>query len=168
MAVNSIRPTGTLNLFGGATAQPNVGQAPAAEERPQSKVWLNVGFMAKRTVTTGTGKAAVTEEIEELVSFPVNLAIDTMRKREYPWRPGKKLTPAQEELKDMIDASNLLLSMVQEAAGNMEPGTSQHMGGFHVVLQRLEDAVEEDAAAEPKEGSRTAQISALISGISGN
>lgn len=168
MAVNSIRPTGTMNLFGGAAVQPNVGAAPAAEERPQSKVWLNVGFMAKRTVTTGTGKAAVTEEIEELVSFPVNLAIDTMRKREYPWRPGKKLTPAQEELKDMIDASNMLLSMVQEASANMEPGTSQTMTGFTVVLQRLEDAVEEDDTVGPKEGSRTAQISALIGAIGAN
>ena len=163
MAVNSIRPQGTMNLFSGNRgAQTAPAAADTPEERPQSKVWLNIGYMTTREIITGTGKNAVKETVEELVSFPVNLAIDTMRKREYPWRKGKVLTPAQKDLKDMIDASNLLLDIVQNAAESMEPGTSQTMDGFSIVLQRLDEATEEEEGAAPEENSRAAQISHLF------
>ena len=161
MAVQgAIRPTNMgagVNLF----AQPQGQQAPnaTAEERPKSKVWLNIGRY------TAVYDPETKEEIgQELVSFPVNLPIDTMRPRPYPWRQGKVLTAAQKELKDLIDASNTMLEMLQTISmTQVEPGTSLDITGtFAVVLQRVADDVVEDENAVPEEHTKSAQIAGML------
>ena len=62
------------------TNQRTIPASGSTEERPQSQLWLNVGVMVK-TVDPETG-----EPVDELLTLPVNLAIDTMKKREIPTR----------------------------------------------------------------------------------
>lgn len=165
MAVQgSIRPTNMgqgVNLFAAdqRSAQANGPEANTQAERPQSKLWLNIG---RYTDVYDPETNAVIGQ--ELVSFPVNLPIDTMRSREYPWRKGKVLTKAQQELKDLIDASNQMLEFMKAFGFNkVEPGTSVDITGtFAVVLQRVADDVEDAPAAEAPEHSKSAQISAML------
>jgi hypothetical protein len=184
MSATSIRPMGALNLF---QAAPAVAQAQAETAiaagveattterapRKRSSIWLNIGPMT-------TTKDAEGNEVQDQVSMPINLAIDTMRKREYPWnfdaqgrarKHTKPLTKGQLEMKDSIDASNLMLDMLLEAASHMEPGTSNVLNRFAVVLQRNfgeDDAEAVDQNAEPDADSKTAQISSMFTTLPSN
>jgi hypothetical protein len=178
---NAIRPVGALNLFaqaagpaaiaplGANNVTPIAGAAEttAAPVRVRSKVWLNIGPVI-------TVKDADGNDVQEQTSFPVNLAIDTMRKRNYPWdydnqgrfrKHSKPLTKNQLDMKDVIDASNMLHDIVMSAAGRMEPGTSADLPEFKVTLQRLHDDIDPDAPeehVEPEANSRMAQLNAMF------
>lgn len=194
MAVNnSVKPMGQLTVFNrgvrsndntsagqtnaaaiqGAAQGALIGAAQTQEPAPRrnSKVWLNVGYMTQIPNPDAPG-----EMMEELVSLPSNIAIDTMRKREYPWnfdtqgRPReyrKPLSIAQKEMKDMIDASNLLLEVLQAASERMEGGTSQVMPEFSIVMQKLYDEEQAEDDTPAPTSSRMGQISALFTGAAG-
>ena len=168
MTVNTLRPQGALNLFGTANAVTTAGAADAAdngstnadaEQRPRSKVWLNIGPLV------GDG---------DQVALPTNIAIDTMRLRGYPWEydmRGRKriynrpLSPAQREMKDQIDASNKLLELLQGIASELQAkhpeGISQVVTELVCVLQvSPADAVSDDE--EPEANSRVSAIANLF------
>lgn len=170
MSINAMKTTGALQLFNTEARQPNVAPAVVTEaapvvERVRSKVWANVGVPSYET--DANGEYVLDKKKNRIpngfVYLPINLGIDTMRKREYPWRAGRKLSPAQVKLKDEIDASNLLLEILQGAAAKMEEDSSNVLSEFVVVLQRLPDDVDPDEQDQaPEENSRTAQISRLF------
>ena len=139
------------NLFntGARTAM-----APSNEERPQSEIWLNVGVMVK-TIDPETS-----EEVEELLTLPVNLAIDTMKKREIPNR--KPTTAKAKQYRDRAVASNQLLDFIQKASANLEPGATLELQGFTLQLQRVNTKEDETAGTDPNDNVYLNQIAAAF------
>ena len=139
------------NLFntGARTAM-----APSNEERPQSEIWLNVGVMVK-TIDPETS-----EEVEELLTLPVNLAIDTMKKREIPNR--KPTTAKAKQYRDRAVASNQLLDFIQKASANLEPGATLELQGFTLQLQRVNAKEDEMAGTDPNDNVYLNQIAAAF------
>ena len=126
--------------------------APTAEERPQSEIWLNVGVMMK-VIDPETG-----DEVEELLTLPVNLAIDTMKKREIPTR--KPTTAKGKQFRDRAIASNQLLEYIQKASANLEPGATLTLDGFTLQLQRVNEKEDETAGTDPADNPYLSQIGA--------
>ena len=125
-----------------------------ANDRPQSEIWLNVGVMVD-TVNPDTG-----EKEQELLTLPVNLAIDTMKKREIPTR--KPTTPKAKQYRDRAVASNTLLDAIQKAAGNLEPGATMALEGFTLQLQRVNAKEDEMAGTDPNDNVYLNQIAAAF------
>ena len=71
----------------------------------------------------------------ELLTLPVNLAIDTMKKRDIPTR--KPTTAKGKQFRDRAIASNQLLDYIQKASANLEPGATVTLEGFTIQLQRV-------------------------------
>ena len=120
------------------------------DARPQSEIWLNVGVMVK-TINPDTG-----DEEMELLTLPVNLAIDTMKKREIP--TNKPKTAKAKQYRDRAIASNQLLEMIQKAAENLEPGASMDMQGFTLQIQRVNEKEDETAGTDPSDNAYLGQI----------
>lgn len=136
----------------------NAGQRTAtaiqADERPQSEIWLNVGVMVK-TIDPETS-----EEVEELLTLPVNLAIDTMKKRDIPNR--KPTTAKAKQYRDRAVASNQLLEFIQKASANLEPGAVLQLEGFTLQLQRVNAKEDEMAGTDPNDNVYLNQIAAAF------
>ena len=128
--------------------------APIADERPQSEIWLNVGVMMK-VIDPETG-----DEVEELLTLPVNLAIDTMKKREIPTR--KPTTAKGKQFRDRAIASNQLLEYIQKASANLEPGATLTLDGFTLQLQRVNEKEDELAGTDPTDNPYLSQIGATF------
>ena len=124
------------------------------EERPQSEIWLNVGVMVS-TVNPDTG-----ETEQELLTLPVNLAIDTMKKREIPTR--KPTTAKGKQFRDRAIASNQLLEYIQKASANLEPGATLTLDGFTLQLQRVNEKEDELAGTNPTDNPYLSQIGATF------
>ena len=132
--------------------QRTVPASGSTEERPQSQLWLNVGVMVK-TVDPETG-----EPVNELLTLPVNLAIDTMKKREIPTR--KPTTAKGKQFRDRAIASNQLLEYIQKASANLEPGGTLTLDGFTLQLQRVNEKEDELAGTDPSDNPYLSQIGA--------
>ena len=133
-----------------SAARPTV---PAeTDARPQSEIWLNVGVMVS-TVNPDTG-----ETEQELLTLPVNLAIDTMKKREIPTR--KPTTAKGKQFRDRAIASNQLLEYIQKASANLEPGATLTLDGFTLQLQRVNEKEDETAGTDPADNPYLSQIGA--------
>lgn len=128
--------------------------APTTDERPQSEIWLNVGVMTK-VIDPETG-----DEVEELLTLPVNLAIDTMKKRDIPTR--KPTTAKAKQYRDRAVASNMLLDAIQKAAGNLEPGATMSLEGFTLQLQRVNAKEDDTAGTDPSDNVYLNQIAAAF------
>lgn len=139
------------NLF---NTNGRVAPTTNADERPQSEIWLNVGVMVK-VIDPETG-----DEVEELLTLPVNLAIDTMKKREIPGR--KPTTAKAKQYRDRAVASNQLLDAIQKAAGNLEPGATMALEGFTLQLQRVNAKEDEMAGTDPNDNVYLNQIAAAF------
>ncbi len=139
------------NLF---NTNGRVAPTTNADERPQSEIWLNVGVMVK-VIDPETG-----EQVEELLTLPVNLAIDTMKKREIPGR--KPTTAKAKQYRDRAVASNQLLDAIQKAAGNLEPGATMALEGFTLQLQRVNTKEDEMAGTDPTDNVYLNQIAAAF------
>ena len=139
------------NLFASAG---RAAMAPTADERPQSEIWLNVGVMMK-VIDPETG-----DEVEELLTLPVNLAIDTMKKREIPTR--KPTTAKGKQFRDRAIASNQLLEYIQKASANLEPGATLTLDGFTLQLQRVNEKEDELAGTDPTDNPYLSQIGATF------
>lgn len=135
-------------------ARGTVGASANPEDRPQSEIWLNVGVMVK-TVNPDTG-----EEENELLTLPVNLPIDTMKKRDIPTR--KPTTVKGKQFRDRAVASNQLLDFIQKAAANLEPGASMTLEGFTLQLQRVNEKEDESAGTNPADNPYLSQIGATF------
>ena len=138
------------NLFNTTARVAPIGN----EERPQSEIWLNVGVMVK-VLDPETG-----EEVEELLTLPVNLAIDTMKKREIPGR--KPTTAKAKQYRDRAVASNQLLDAIQKAATSLEPGATLALEGFTLQLQRVNAKEDEMAGTDPNDNVYLNQIAAAF------
>jgi len=101
-----------------------------------AEIWLNVGVLVE-TTDPDTG-----EKVQEHLTLPVNLAIDTMRKREVPNR--KPTTAKAKQFLDRIIASNELLEGLQKASAALEPGETITLEGFTLQLQRVNEKVDVD------------------------
>ena len=123
-----------------------------ANDRPQSEIWLNVGVMVE-TVNPDTG-----EKEQELLTLPVNLAIDTMKKREIPTR--KPTTAKGKQFRDRAIASNQLLEYIQKASANLAPGATLTLDGFTLQLQRVNEKEDELAGTDPSDNPYLSQIGA--------
>lgn len=134
--------------------QRTVPASASTDERPQSQLWLNVGVMVK-TIDPETG-----EPVDELLTLPVNLAIDTMKKREIP--NNKPKTAKAKQYRDRAIASNQLLEMIQKAAENLEPGASMDMQGFTLQIQRVNEKEDETAGTDPSDNAYLGQIAAAF------
>ena len=134
--------------------QRTVPASASTDERPQSQLWLNVGVMVK-TIDPETG-----EPVDELLTLPVNLAIDTMKKREIPGR--KPTTAKAKQYRDRAVASNQLLDAIQKAAGNLEPGATLALEGFTLQLQRVNAKEDEMAGTDPSDNVYLNQIAAAF------
>lgn len=139
------------NLFntGARTAM-----APSNEERPQSEIWLNVGIMVK-TINAETG-----DEEDELLTLPINLAIDTMKKRDVPTR--RPTTAKGKQFRDRAIASNQLLEYIQRASAGLEPGATMTLEGFTLQLQRVNEKEDEMAGMDPNDNAYLKQIGATF------
>ena len=124
------------------------------DARPQSEIWLNVGVMVK-TINPDTG-----DEEMELLTLPVNLAIDTMKKREIPTR--KPTTAKGKQFRDRAIASNQLLEYIQKASANLEPGATLTLDGFTLQLQRVNEKEDELAGTDPTDNPYLSQIGATF------
>lgn len=133
-------------------ARGTVGASANPEDRPQSEIWLNVGVMVK-TIDPETGEPA-----DELLTLPVNLPIDTMKKRDIPTR--KPTTAKGKQFRDRAVASNQLLDFIQKAAANLEPGGTLTLEGFTLQLQRVNEKEDETAAMDPSSNPYLSQIGA--------
>lgn len=105
---------------------------------PQSKIWLDIGIpMPAVDPTTG-------EKIMDFVSLPVNLGIDTMKRREVPTRAPK--TAAAKLYRDRIVASNKLLDILQTLAASLAEGDTRALDDTPLKLQlrRVEEGQTED------------------------
>lgn len=120
------------------------------DARPQSEIWLNVGVMVK-TINPDTG-----DEEMELLTLPVNLAIDTMKKREIPTR--KPTTAKGKQFRDRAIASNQLLEYIQKASANLEPGATVTLEGFTIQLQRVNEKEDELAGTDPSNNPYLSQV----------
>ena len=123
-------------------------------DRPQSEIWLNVGVMVD-TINPDTG-----EKEQELLTLPVNLAIDTMKKREIPTR--KPTTAKGKQFRDRAIASNQLLEYIQKASANLEPGATLTLDGFTLQLQRVNEKEDELAGTDPTDNPYLSQIGATF------
>lgn len=139
------------NLF---NTNGRVAPTTNADERPQSEIWLNVGVMVK-IIDPETG-----DEVEELLTLPVNLAIDTMKKREVSNR--KPTTAKAKQYRDRAVASNQLLDAIQKAAGGLEPGATMALEGFTLQLQRVNAKEDETAGTDPNDNVYLNQIAAAF------
>ena len=139
------------NLF---NTNGRVAPTTNADERPQSEIWLNVGVLVK-VIDPETG-----DEVEELLTLPVNLAIDTMKKREIPSR--KPTTTKAKQYRDRAVASNQLLDAIQKAANNLEPGATLALEGFTLQLQRVNAKEDEMAGTDPNDNVYLNQIAAAF------
>ena len=103
-------------------------EAPKADRRPPSVLWLNIGVQVGET----------------FVTLPFGLPLDDMKPIE---AKGKNA-----EWHNLAAAKNALLKMLQEAGGKMDSGTEQIIPSLQVQLLRKSDGVVEgstDAATNP-------------------
>lgn len=124
------------------------------DDRPQSEIWLNVGIMID-IVNPDTG-----ETEKELLTLPVNLAIDTMKKREIPTR--KPTTAKGKQFRDRSIASNTLLETFQKASANLEPGAVITLDGITVQLQRINAKEDELAGTDPTDNPYLSQLNTMF------
>lgn len=103
-------------------------EAPKADRRPPSVLWLNIGVQVGET----------------FVTLPFGLPLDDMKPIE---AKGKNA-----EWHNLAAAKNALLKMLQDAGGKMDSGTDQIIPSLQVQLLRKSDGVVEgstDAATNP-------------------
>ena len=103
-------------------------EAPKADRRPPSVLWLNIGVQVGET----------------FVTLPFGLPLDDMKLIEVK---GKNV-----EWHNLAAAKNALLKMLQEAGGKMDSGTEQIIPSLQVQLLRKSDGAVEsstDAATNP-------------------
>lgn len=108
-----------LNFNAPASAPAAAGTA--AQERPKSQIWLNVGVTLPMTQEDGT--------IEDtFVSLPVGIPIDTTAEVEMR---GKNVSWHQ-----MVQAKNHLLNFLKEAGAQLQPGEAHTINGLQLELRR--------------------------------
>lgn len=86
----------------------------AAEQRPQTQIWLNVGF------ETPDGR---------FINLPVGIPIDTTE--------PLKIQGQNVEWNQFQSARNTLLDMLQKAGAAMEKGGEETLTGLTVKLKRV-------------------------------
>lgn len=86
------------------------------DDRPQTKIWVNVGYTA---VNPETGE-------DVFISTPYGIPLDTMEVRS----PGNS---------QIMQAKNALLEMLIEAASNMAPGEEHIIDDLQVQIRRVSE-----------------------------
>ena len=102
--------------------------AKTKEDRPQAKVWLNIGYEVDVKVDDGQGG---TKNDVNFVSLPVGIPADTMEAKPLP--KGKN-----QQLRNLVAAQNNLLGLVKAAAEKLQPGESGIIP-LKIQLRRVED-----------------------------
>lgn len=127
MAINNSAAAASFNsIFG--------DKAPAAartrEDRPQAKVWLNVGRQVNCKVDDGTGNKV---NGQQFIALPMGLALDTMEEMAVP------KSNRNPEYKQIVLARNHLMKQIQAAAEKLQPG-EELLIPLQVQIRRVEEA----------------------------
>lgn len=138
------------DLFQSAQRPAGSNAQGGQEDRPQAEIWLNIGVKVK-VLNPDTG-----EQEDELLTFPVNLPLDTMRKREVPNRAPK--TAKAKQFRDRAIASNQMLEQILKVASGLEPGGIMDLDGFTLQLQRVSEKIDETVGADPSDNPYLDQI----------
>ena len=122
------------NLFR-PTAAP--AAAPAAEDRPKSMLWANIGYYTPMVNAEG-----VTENV--FISVPVGIPLDTMKPVSVPRPEGF--------FKDLRSAQNQLLTGLQEMISQIPAGDNAVIPELQVQIVHVNDApiVESNNIVAPK------------------
>lgn len=124
MAVNMANEFAAI-INGGAAASSN------NSDKPKAKIWLNIGIPIKVKNENG-------EVVEELLTLPYNLAIDTMKPAEVPTRAKTAKGKLHQQ---RIIARNQMLERLQKMGEKLEAGEHIEIEGFALQLQK---STEED------------------------
>ncbi len=115
------------NAFRSAAA----ASTPNQNDRPSATVWLNIGMTVPLVQPDGT-------TVDIFVSLPVGLPLDT---QEPMTAKGNNANWHQ-----MVQAKYWLLSELQKAAIQMEPGSEEIVTGLEIQIKRVGGAAAEPVA----------------------
>ena len=101
-----------LNLAG--TAAPTAGN-----KKPAAKIWLNVGYTS---VDPTTGEST-------FISLPLGIPLDTMEM--------KPVTGTNEDYKQLLQAKNALLEMLQTVSAQVDSGGEEIIADLEVQMRRV-------------------------------
>ena len=96
--------------------------ATTAADRPETKVWMNVGVMVGDT----------------FVSLPIGVGIDTMQAAD------ERTNSA--EYSQLVQARNALLKKLQSFSEDLKPGEEANVDGLLVQIRRVNDKQAPDAS----------------------
>lgn len=102
------------------------------DDRPQAKIWLNVGF---QSVNQETGEP-------EFISLPMGIALDTME--------PKRVGGSNEDYNRLMTAKNQLMEMLQKFADGFESGQEEIIPDLQVQIRRT---AETDEANQTTDGN---------------
>lgn len=90
------------------------------KDRPKTQIWLNIGYDCN-------GK---------FINLPVGIPIDTTQKME---AKGQNV-----EWNQQVQATNMLLEMLQKHGAKMEAGTEEVVSGLTIKIKRIAAPMEVD------------------------
>lgn len=128
MAINNSAAAASFNSIFGAGAPG--ASARTREDRPQAKVWLNVGRQVDCKVDDGTGNKV---NGTQFIALPMGLALDTMEEMAVP------KSNRNPEYKQIVLARNHLMKQIQAAAEKLQPG-EELLIPLQVQIRRVEEA----------------------------
>ena len=128
MAINNSAAAASFNSIFGANAP--AAAARTREDRPQAKVWLNVGRQVDCKVDDGTGNKV---NGTQFIALPMGLALDTMEEMAVP------KSNRNPEYKQIVLARNHLMKQIQAAAEKLQPG-EELLIPLQVQIRRVEEA----------------------------
>lgn len=108
--------------------------ARQGDDRPSATRWLNIGVPIERTVTDAAG---VTSTVEDFVSLPIGVALDTMQ-------PNELKGSNDDYLKRMV-AGNDMLEQLKQFAATLQPGETRVLN-LSVQLRAVNGPVAAPAA----------------------